>query len=536
MPLNREIVMIRNLLALLAAVFLSGAAHAEWKVASSRNFLVYSEGDEAELRAFADKIERFDFVLRRIHRVEAPPSPNRLRVILVSNQRAVAELLGRSGSGVAGYYIPDSRGMLMVGSRNNTRSAPSRQQETERYNIDSEAVLLHEYTHHFMYQYFPATYPSWYSEGWAEFWGSTRFGPNGEVEVGHPVEHRFASFDGGRWLSLQTMLEAQNYSQVNEIDLLYAQGWLLVRYAWENQERHRQLQQYLNLINRGATYADAAQQAFGDLRQLNDELRRYSGRARFNVIVLPFRAIDTGEIAIRPLTGAEQAMFRTEIELSQGISNAEFPAFSARVRSEAARFPDDPFALRMLAEVERTAGNTAAAQAAVDRLLARAPDDPRGLMMKSVLAQDALRTANDSNGQAWTQARAPLVRAVALAPNDPLVQEAYYDSFAQIMAIPPDDAQAALYRSMELAPSDGSLRMKVAADFERREMIPEAIAIIRPQAYRVPERRDETDREREARLRREDRYRRAGTARTETAREMLDRLLEKQRAAQATGD
>ena len=36
---------------------------------------------------------------------------------------------------------------------------------------------------------------------------------------------------------------------------------------------------------------------------------------------------------------------------------------------------------------------------------------------------------------------------------------------------------------MELAPSDDELRYKVALDFERRDMIPEAIAIIRPLAY-----------------------------------------------------
>jgi len=382
-----------------------------------------------------------------------------------------------------------------------------------------------------MYQYFPATYPSWYSEGWAEFWGATRFGANGEVEVGHPAEHRFATFEGGRWLSITNMLEAQNYGQVHDIGLLYAQGWLMVRYAWENPERQRQLQQYLTLINRGTTYAEAARQAFGDLARLNSELRAYSGRGRFNVLVLPFRSIDTGPIEIRTLAGAQQAMLRTEIELSQGVSNREFPAFAARVRDEAARFPDDPFALRLLAEVERTAANPPAAQAAVDRLLSRAPDDARGLMMKAMLATDALRAAGNNAAQAWTEARAPLVRALALAPNDPIVQEAYYDSFALTMAIPPEEAQAALYQAMELAPSDGSLRHKVAADFERREMIADAIAIIRPEAYRVPDRSDETERARERRLRREDRYRRAGTTRTESAREMLDRLVRRQEEA-----
>jgi hypothetical protein len=82
---------------------------------------------------------------------------------------------------------------------------------------------------------------------------------------------------------------------------------------------------------------------------------------------------------------------------------------------------------------------------------------------------------------------------------------------------------------MELAPSDGRLRYRVAADFEQRGLIPEAIATIRPDAYRTPDRREESDRERADRERRENRDRRAGTGRSETAREMLERLLKKQK-------
>ena len=523
--------MIRRLLSLLALVAFSGAAQAEWKEASTRNFLVYSEGSEADLRSFAEKLEKFDFVLRRFHRLDAPPSPYRLRVFLLANQAAVADMAGAPGSGIAGYYIPDARGMMLVGSRNVRQlhvGGGSLNLEENSADLDSERVLLHEYTHHFMYQYFPATYPSWYSEGWAEFWGATRFADNGVIEVGHPASHRFRSFSANRWMPMQELLSAQNYSQVGEVDLLYAQGWLLVRYAWENPERQRQLQQYLTLINRGTAYGDAARQAFGDLGRLNDELRAYSGRSRFNVLSLPFRAIDIGEIRIRTLSPTEQALFRSEIDFSQGISNEEFPEFSARVRQQAAAFPSDPFALRLLVEVERTANNLASARAALDRLLAVTPEDPRGLMYKGLVEIEALRTAGNGSGPAWQEARRPIERALAISPNDPLVQEAYYDSYSATGRLPPDEAQAALYRAMELAPSDSRIRYKVASDFEQRNLLPEAIAIIRPDANRVPERRSESERERQRRLAREDRYRRAGTARRETAREMLERLLRKQ--------
>ena len=171
--------------------------------------------------------------------------------------------------------------------------------------------------------------------------------------------------------------------------------------------------------------------------------------------------------------------------------------------------------------------------AAVDRLLAVAPDDARGLMHKAMLEVDALRAAGSSDPAAWQAARDRLRRAHRLQPSDPLPLEALYDSYAVQGGLPPEEAQNALYDALDLAPSDSNLRYKLASDFEQRSMIEEAIAIIRPDAYQAPHEDDETERERRQRERLEDRYRRAGTARRETAREMLERL-EAQRPRVAT--
>jgi len=154
-------------------------------------------------------------------------------------------------------------------------------------------------------------------------------------------------------------------------------------------------------------------------------------------------------------------------------------------------------------------------------------------MLKGLIELDALK--NGGPAQAFAAARKPIEQAMKLAPNDPLVHEAFYTSYAAMGSLPPEDAQAALYRAMELAPSDGRLRYLVASDFEKRGLIPEAIATIRPDAYTVPDRRDESERERAKREREEDRNRRAGTARTETARQMLERLEKKQREEASGG-
>jgi tetratricopeptide (TPR) repeat protein len=507
-------------LALLA--FIPAAANAEWKEATTTNFVVYSEGGEAQLREFATKLEKFNFVLRAYHGVTAPPSPIKLKVYLLPNTAAVGKMAG--GDGVAGYYISRARGLMMVGSRSRPKGSVNARNGPDYVDIDSESVLLHEYTHHFMYQYFPATYPTWYSEGFAEFWGATNILPNDVVEVGQPVNYRYGSFEMNRWLPVRKLLTAQSYADVPELDLLYAEGWLLVRSAFEDPKQRKQLQAYLRAINGGASYEQAMKGAFDDVGALDRKLYDYAGKSRFQVMSLPFKKIEVGPIAVRSATPAEDSMMELAIELGQGILKRDAAEFAGKVRGAAGRFPADPFALALLSEAERLAGNRDAAAAAADRLLAAAPEDSRGLLQKALAEMDRLKSESSRDPKSWNSARQYLVRASKVAPNDPLVLEAYYDSYAGQGIVPPEPAQAALYKAHELAPSDGDLRYKLAHDFEKRDMIREAIAIIRPVAFVLPHRKGESAREKKRREEREEKYRGAGEVKRETAREMLARL------------
>jgi len=529
--------MMRQLLAALALLAAPAAARAEWFEATSANFIVYSEGSERDARDFAAKLERFHYVLRTFHRITATRMPNKLRVYLMSSATGVGRLVGASS--VAGFYQPRARGLMLVGTRSRgSRGSGDPRSARSIVSLDSESVLLHEYTHHFMYQYFPATYPTWYSEGFAEFWGATRFLDNDVVEIGLPADHRFSTFDALGWFPLERLLVAHNYSEAPgaNVFLLYAEGWLLVRYAFSHPERQRQLQQYLTLINGGATYRDAMQRAFPDLGRFNSELFEYAGRGSFDVIQLPFRTIDIGEIAVRPLRPAENALIEQEIKLSNGYPQREAADFAAEVRGIAARFPGDPFALSVLMEAERLAGNNAAALAAADRLLAIEPGNARAMVSRGRAQMAGLRAAGVTEAAQWDAIRQLFTRAHNAARNDPIVLEAFYDSYIAQGVMPPDNAQAALYTAMELAPSDGELRYKLALDFERRDMIREAITIIRPEAYSVPIRDSESSADRRRREEREEREREAGRERHENYREMLIRLEARLASRPAAGD
>src|SRR4051812_8771752 len=233
--------MIRGLLAVFALVFAT-SARATWYEATSNNFVVYSEGSEQQARDFAARLERFRFLLKQVRHVPGDQVSGRLRVFLLQSQEAVGRMAG--GDGIVGYYVSDARGLMLVGTRrresdlSDVRSA----HETAAYVIDPENVLFHEYTHHFTFQYFPATYPVWYSEGFAEFWGTTAILPGDVVEVGAPANHRYPTLNSRSWLPLDTLLRAHNYAELGAGDIfqLYAEGWLLVRYLFDHPDRQRQ--------------------------------------------------------------------------------------------------------------------------------------------------------------------------------------------------------------------------------------------------------------------------------------------------------
>jgi tetratricopeptide (TPR) repeat protein len=515
--------MIRKFLFAIA-LLLPTTAQAAWHEATSNHFVVYSQGSQQDARDFAAKLERFNFVLRTVRPIPADTPSIRLRVFLLQDQSAMARMAGGS---VAGYYVPDARGLMLVGTRRRAAAtADVRTARTDQSDLDPESVLFHEYTHHFTFQYFPASYPVWYSEGYAEFWGSTRILAGDVVEVGLPADHRFGTFRALGWMPLERLLSVHNYSEASgyNIFLLYAEGWLLVRYIFEHPNRQRQIQEYLRLVNQGVDYAEAARRAIPDMAAFNNELFEYAGANRFNVVRLPFRTIDVGPITVRTVGPAEDALMLDEIKLSQGYRQRDATEFAASVRGTANRFPNDPFAIRMVMETQFLAGNNAEAVAAADRLLAIDANHPRALMIRSLVQMAGLVAARSNDQAAWRAARQPLVRAVNAARQDPVVLREYYRSYLMQNIAPPDAAQNALYTAMELAPSDDELRYLLARDFERRDMIPEAIAIIRPVAYQVPDRSRDSESERRQREEREVRDRAAGQERHETAREMLVRL------------
>jgi hypothetical protein len=509
--------MILRLLWVLLALAAPAAAQAQWREATTRHFIVYGDEGEEKLREAALDLERYDHLLRLALGVP-DDHPARLKVYLLKDYTVVQKTLGYGrGGGVLGYYSSSPRGSIAVGTRLSTWAVAE---------LNSENVLLHEYAHHLMLQHFVGYFPRWFTEGFAEYYGMARILPNNVIEVGRPASHRKQIFEYPDWLPLKTLLTARTYADVNyRVGHLYAEGWLLVHYLNNAPERAGQLGRYLAAINSGVDLKTAMNQAFGeDARELDKELRGYARKRKFDALRITFDALDVGEARVRLLGGSEAGMLEHDIALGRGIFARHAQRFAKDVRSAAAHYPGEAFAAGLLTEAEYHAGNNDAAVAAADAWLALKPGEPRALAFKARARAAQLTAAGSKEKKDWAELQAWLQQAKTAAPKDPLVLEAFYDGFAAQGLLPPARAQNALFQAMELVPQEDRLRQKVAADFEARNLIEAAIDAIAPSAFGSHDPEGESEAKRKKRERAQEKWREAGEAKTETAREMLARL------------
>ncbi|MGQ0661921.1 tetratricopeptide repeat protein [Sphingosinicella sp.] len=350
---------VRHLVFLLALIVTAPAA-AEWRRAESPNFVLYGEQSESALRQRILLLEDFDRLLRTITNVNAPPSPNRLHVYILAGPRQLRAIRDIP-PGVIGLYTATAEG---IGAFIDGSAEMANQ------------ILLHEYAHHFMRQYSPTAYPAWYAEGFADYFMTVRFAARG-IDVGDVSPGRAASIVSGTWLPMARILSGTPMDLNREqIAQYYAQSWLLTHYFYSTAERQAVLNRYLTEARRSDPVAALETTAGFAPDRLETELRNYirGGSIRF-------RRVPRGDAAAPPavtvtaLSPGADAVIADAAALRIGVEEANRPALLARLRTAAARFPNDPFVARTLAHAEAVYGDSAAADRPLDTMLAASPND-----------------------------------------------------------------------------------------------------------------------------------------------------------------
>ncbi|UAK23409.1 hypothetical protein [Sphingomonas nostoxanthinifaciens] len=442
------------------AIGLAVPASARWRVAESEHFQLYGQTEPDRLRELATKLERYDSAMRFLFSVpdESPTKATRVTVYLAHDVNTLQRVYSQNQTvrnvWVYGFYHSSAGGSVAF--------APITQPTFDPDRLDGWTALLHEYTHHVMLSNFSAAYPAWFREGFAEFCSNTRFEPDGSVTVGHTATYRADWLKHGDRLTAAQLFENDSKQmQWDGGNYMYARGWLLTHYAiLGSRERGRQLLRYIAAVNAGTPSLKAAQDAFGDLSQLDKELEHYMD-VPLDSVRIPAAKLKVGAIAVRELSDGEDAMMSVRLRSDGGMSHAVAAAIVRDARRIAASYPADPAAQLTLARAEYDAGDDGAADAAAARSFAASPS-ARALIYRGLPALRRARKDKDHPDPAlMAQARRYVLDANRLDPGDPLPLFTFYDINRTSDTVT-RNARDALERAFELVPQAEEVRFAVA--------------------------------------------------------------------------
>jgi tetratricopeptide (TPR) repeat protein len=475
--------MLRLIIALVIVAFsISASAEPAWTASETAHFIIYSKSPRDRVEQLATDLESYDKLIRMATGIREDV-PVKVRVYEVDGMNDVQKALGMdSTTGVAGFYTSNSLGPYLVTPRNIDTGVD--------HEFTAAVVLHHEYAHHLMLQYFPAAYPSWYVEGFAELIGASKVMSDGRIGYGMPAKYRGNDIATVNWVPLQELLTRE---KVYGLDT-YAQGWAVTHFFTFDKTRSQQFRQYLQALNAGHSLADAAK-VFGDLDKLDREARAYVTGGSFEFrpvkvdiakpVIESVRTVSPGEAALIPQVIAYSDTNLDQID-KKAVRDHELTLRQhnlERTRDIVRQYPNDPFALRFLAEIEYSLGNYAQSQSAADRLLAIDPNNVHALARKAMtMAIQARSLPAAQKAPILEQARAMAANANHLDTQDPLPLLAYYETFHEAGEAAPAVAVEGLRQVVSTDPRDTVPRELLVDELASERQWAEAIGWLAPLA------------------------------------------------------
>ena len=149
--------------------------------------------------------------------------------------------------------------------------------------IKLNEVLKHEYTHFLIHNRGNLIYPTWFDEGFAQLLSTVRV-HDAEIEFGRPIEDALDALKDGKWLPLDTVLNARGTGglTLGQRSMFYAQSWLLMHFLLIGRpgtDSSAEITSFLRLRESGVAPVPAVERAFHlGVSTLGLTLRRYMQR------------------------------------------------------------------------------------------------------------------------------------------------------------------------------------------------------------------------------------------------------------------
>ena len=468
--------MFLKAIALAALALAPSQALAAWHEAKSKHFVVYADAPADELKSYAEKLERFDAAFREARGVPdvAPGQATRVTLYMVRDLVTLRKLYGGSKeSGVAGFYLPKASGSVAFVPEKSNKG---------RWELSADSIFFHEYSHHLMLQDADRPLPTWLTEGFAEFFANPEFKPDGSVVIGKPPLYRAEELYQMSDLPLRKMIEG-DFRNIDgwQYVTLYGRGWLLTHLLTFDPKRRGQLTKYLDAIQAGVPSLKAAEDAFGDIKTLDRDLKLYFKSDKFTVANIPASKLKMSPVAVRPLTPGESRVINVKLRLARGGKKLFAGSLVGTTRRAAQDWPKDPAVLTTLAQIELAAENPKEADEAAHRALQLQPESFDALIAKGQ-AMTALAKKNGGKAD-WNAVRSVFLRANKIDPEaaEPLVL--FYRSFVAEGIRPTKNAVDGLIYAVALAPQDSRLRIELIGRLIDDDRLQDARKALVPLAF-----------------------------------------------------
>src|ERR1700722_752909 len=265
---------------LLFAVTLPSSARDSadhWFEVHSQHFVVLTDTNEKQARHIASQFERMRSVFHLMMPTASDSAGSPIIVLALEDKKSFQSLepeayLAKGQLDLAGYFMraPDKNYILL------------------RLDAQGEhpyATVYHEYTH-YMLRDASEWIPLWLNEGLAEFYQNTDIEEK-DVRLGQPSPDDILYLRQNRLLPLTTLLKVDQtspyYHEEQKGSVFYAESWALTHYieVTDRQKGTNRIYACAKLLVKKEDPVVAAQQAFGDLNQLQKSLNSYISQGQF---------------------------------------------------------------------------------------------------------------------------------------------------------------------------------------------------------------------------------------------------------------
>ena len=306
--MRRRVLPILRILAALVPA--AGAQTDAWLQVRTPHFLVVSNSPEKDARLAAHKFEAMRSLFQKVFPEADLDTALPILIVAVQDKRSLQDLepsayLAKGQVTLIGYFL----------------SAPERQYILVLLNAAGNhpyAPIYHEYAH-FVFSRLHQWMPLWLTEGIAEYYQNTEFFED-HVRLGRGDPGIQRTIDYNALLPLSTLFavdpHSSYYHEQDKGSIFYAESWALTHYLKDKDERegtHR-LNDFLDLLQKNVDPTAAATQAFGDLDQLELDLRRQAANGQYSVTEMAGSIdVDDSSFIVQPLTQAQADTLRAEL-------------------------------------------------------------------------------------------------------------------------------------------------------------------------------------------------------------------------------